>query len=318
MGAAHATIPVPDVMGFPATIGALAPVFLLIALGWLLRRVAFLPEGFWEPAERLVYWVMFPALLLVTTAGAQLAGLRVLPVATALVAAMSLVAGATLLLRGRLGLSDAAFTSVLQSAIRPNTYIGLAAAQALWGQAGLSLSGLVIAFAVPTANLWSVLALARLAGARIRGPRMALAVLSNPLIVSCVAGFALNALGIGLAPLVDSTLRVLGQGSLPLALLCVGAGLELGRLGRVRAPVAVAAGLKLVATPAVTLLMCSALGVEGLTMRVAVLFNALPVSASSYVLARQMGGDAPLMAAAITVTTLGAAVTLPLAIVLLA
>ena len=44
---------------------------------------------------------------------------------------------------------------------------------------------------------------------------------------------------------------------------------------------------------------------------VAVLYNGLPTSASSYVLARQMGGDGKLMAGIITATTLAAALTLP-------
>ena len=75
--------------------------------------------------------------------------------------------------------------------------------------------------------------------------------------------------------------------------------------------------LKLVLMPAATALACHLLGIEGLTAAVAVLFTACPISASSYVLARQLGGDAPLMAGLITLTTIAAALTMPLTLVLL-
>ncbi|MGH6912955.1 MAG: AEC family transporter, partial [Geminicoccales bacterium] len=119
------------------TFGALAPVFLMIALGRLLAARGFPTPAFWPAAERLVYWVLFPALLLVITAGSDLTGFRVLPVASALVAAILATAGLALALRKRLGLDGAGFTSVLQGAIRTNTYVALAGAGALYGEAGL-------------------------------------------------------------------------------------------------------------------------------------------------------------------------------------
>ena len=104
-----------------ATSGALAPVFLMIALGRILAARGFPGEHFWAAAERLVYWILFPALLVLTTAGSEIGGLAVLPVAGALIAAMLATAGCALALRPWLGLDDTAFTSVLQGAIRNNT-----------------------------------------------------------------------------------------------------------------------------------------------------------------------------------------------------
>jgi hypothetical protein len=110
----------------------------------------------------------------------------------------------------------------------------------------------------------------------------------------------------------------LGQASLTLGLLCVGAGLELAHLGRQRAAALATCTLKLLIMPATTALACRLVGVEGLSAAVAVLFTAGPISASSYVLARQLGGDAPLMAGLITLTTIAAALTMPLTLALLA
>jgi malonate transporter len=300
-----------------ATFGALAPVFLMIGLGRVLASRGFPGDGFWPAAERLVYWILLPALLVVTTAGSDLTGLRVLPVVAGLIAAILLTAGLALALRSLLALSDPAFSSVFQGAIRTNTYVGLAGAGALYGEAGLALMGVVVLVVITTVNVLSVTALTHLSGRRA-GRSALVGVAQNPLILACLAGFTIEA--IGLAPLFElarPTLEILARSSLTLGLLCVGAGLDLSRLGEDRRAIGVTSGLKLLVVPAATALFCRLFGVEGLTAAVAILFNSVPISASSYVLARQLGGDARLMASLIATTTLAAVVTMPVVLALL-
>ena len=64
------------------------------------------------------------------------------------------------------------------------------------------------------------------------------------------------------------------------------------------------------------LAFCVLFGVEGVTATVAVLFASLPAASTAYILARQMGGDAPLMANIITLSTIVSAVTMPVMIAL--
>jgi len=295
-----------------STFGALAPVFLMIALGWVLRTWGPFAGAFWSDAERLVYWLLFPALLFVTMAGSDVAALRIVPVTAALVIAVLAVAGLTFVLRPWLRLDDAAFTSVFQGAIRSNAYVGLGAAGALYGEAGLTVMSLAVLVVVTTVNLLSVAVLVHFSG-RPSGARDLLAgVVRNPLIIACIAGFALNLSGLELPALAHETLEIMGRAALALGLLCVGAGLDLSRLSQNRRAVATACTLKLLVIPSATALVCRGLGIEGLTATGAILFTAMPVSASSYVLARQLEGDAPLMAALITLSTVGAVPTVPL------
>jgi predicted permease len=300
-----------------ATFGALAPVFLLIALGWLLRRHGFPGDAFWPAAERLVYYVLFPALLFLTTAGSQLAGFGLLPLAAALIGALLAVGALALLLGRGLGIDRAGLTSVFQGSIRANTYVGLGAAGTLYGAAGLEVLGIVILIVVTTVNLLSVIALLHYGRKAAGGGAVLSSVARNPLILACLGGFALNAAGIDLTGVPRDTLAVLGQASLTLGLLCVGAGLELAHLGRQRLAALATCTLKLVLMPAATALACNLAGIQGLSAAVAVLFTACPISASSYVLARQLGGDAPLMAGLITLTTIAAAFTMPLTLAVL-
>jgi malonate transporter and related proteins len=298
------------------TFGALAPIFLLIALGWLLRTRGFLGPSFWLGAERLVYWILFPALLLLTTASSDLTGLRGLPLAIALVASIVLTAALAFALRGRLGLDGASFTSVFQGAIRNNTYVGLAGAGALYGEAGLAVMGIVVFVVVTLVNVLSVIVLVSHRGRAMRVRDLLVSLAKNPLILACVGGFVLNTTAIGLWDLANAMLEILGRAALTLGLLCVGAGLDLGRLGRNPPAVIAASALKLVVMPVATWGFCRLFGVEGVPAATALLFTAAPISASSYVLARQLGGDAPLMAGLITLSTILAAITMPLALAL--
>lgn len=299
--------------------GALAPIFLLILLGHALRRFDLVPAAFWLPAERITYVLFFPCLVIDELARASLMSLDVLPMAGALVAAT--LAAATLLLAGRrlLGLDGPAFTSVFQGGIRFNTYVGLAAARALFGAPGLTLTAVGIALLIPLVNVLSIAVLSSHGqGAKGAGAATILGgLVRNPLIVAAVIGAALALSGVGKPPLLGDVVEILARAALPLGLLSVGAGLDLGAVRSAGRGVLVAGGVKLLLLPALTAAACAALGVQGLPLTVAVLFNALPCAPSAYILARQMGGDHTLMATVITVQTLLAALTLPLILVLL-
>jgi hypothetical protein len=293
------------------------PVFLLIFLGWLLRRRAFPGEGFWAPAERLTYFLFFPVLLATTLARADFAELAVLPMAGAIVAAILIATAALLALRGPLtawlGLEGPGFTSLYQGVVRMNTYIGLAVAFGVAGEAGLAAAGVAIAAIVPLVNLLCVSLLAR-HGTAAQPTLVGVAqqVATNPLILGCAAGGLLNATGLGLPPVLGDTMEILARAALPLGLLCVGAALDLRAARAAPRPVLVSSALKLLALPGLTALGCWALGVGGTAAFVAVLFNGLPTATSAYILARQMGGDGTLMASLITAQTLLAMLSLPL------
>jgi len=301
---------------------ALAPVFGLIVIGYGLRARGVFGETFWDGAERLTFYFLFPALLVSAIGAADAVGLALLPMAAALVTATLAAAALAMALKPRLagggdGDGGPRFAAVFQGAIRPNTYVGIAAAFAIWGEAGLTLVAAAIVAVIPLVNVLAIVAHHRWAKAPGVGAEATLwqgtvlPTVRNPIIVACLVGWALNAGGVGLPPVIGPMLEILGRGALPLGLMAVGAGLRPRGLGGARAAVALATAFKLGVTPAVTWLACLAFGVTGTTQAVAVMFMALPVSAASYVMSRQLGGDGPLMAAIVTATTIGAAITLP-------
>jgi predicted permease len=299
---------------------ALLPVVVLIGLGLLLARGGFLAREGWVAIERVVYFVLFPALLFLELAKAQLDGQPVLAMGGCLFLTQLALAAMAEGLRRLLRVAGPAHSSVVQCVVRFNSYVAIALAPALFGAAAASLTALAIAVMVPTANFLSVAALARhgegAAGRRgLHGFLKALA--TNPLILACLAGLLAQLLGLRLPPLIIEPLAMLAHATLALGLLAVGAGLRLGVVLARPALVLIATLGQLVLKPLLAFGLARLLGVGGTALAVVILVSAVPTSTSSYILARLMGGDAELMAALITTTTFLALATLPLVLILL-
>ncbi|MDF0600371.1 AEC family transporter [Psychromarinibacter sp. C21-152] len=287
------------------------PLFALILLGYVLRRAGFPSAGFWPAAEQLTYFVLFPALLVATLADAPVRDPGLLRLGGAAIATICLAAAALALARRGLPVPAARFGPALQGVVRFNTYLGLAVVASLAGTPGLERAAVYLAVAVPLVNVLSILALTDAHPAR--GPLTLLrTVLRNPLILACAAGFALALTGIGLPYGTGRFLDLLGQGSLPLGLLCVGAAL---RPAAIRRDIGVLAGLgalRLLAMPVLAALTGRLLGLGEAELLVLVVFSAIPTAPTSYVLTRQLKGDGTLMAGLVTAQTLAAVVTIPL------
>ena len=296
----------------PVVFRALVDVFLLIALGIALRRLVIREDAQWTGIERFVYFVGFPALLIRTLADAPLASAPIGAVGGALAGAVIIMTAICLVMRPLMKIDGAAFTSVFQGATRWQTFVALAVASSLYGDTGVTLAAVAIAAMIPLLNVINVWALARFAAASPpRGRDVLVAILQNPLIWGCVIGLVLNVTGLPWPAPAAALFDALGRTSLPLGLLMVGAGLRVDQALRPRAATLVATGLKLVVMPALAIGLGVLFGAHRTGLAVIACCAAVPTASNAYVLARQMGGDAPLMAEILTVQTIAAAVTMP-------
>jgi malonate transporter and related proteins len=215
--------------------------------------------------------------------------------------------------RALLGLDGPAFTSLFQGAVRWNSYVALGAIAAVLGPPGLALAAIAVAVMVPLANMLSVVVLLHHAGRGGADLLLLVRLLSrNPLVLASFAGILVQVLAFPVTEVAATTVDLLGRAALPLGLLAVGANLDLGEARSKVAPIATATLLKLVAMPALVWAGSAVLGVESAARTAALLCAAVPGASSSYILARQLGGDAPLMANITTAQTLAAMATMPL------
>jgi malonate transporter len=299
-------------------ISALLPVFLLIVLGFILKRSLMRLDTQWHGLERLTYFVLFPTLLIQTLVQADLTSVPVAGVGGALLLsalAMSLLCLALRPLFSRWSIDGPAFTSIFQGATRWQTYVALAVSSNLFGHTGLALASVAMVAIIPLVNVLSVWVLAQYASPEKQSVRaIVMTVVKNPLIWACAIGIFVNVTHLPLPKIWHDVADALGRSSLGIGLLVTGAGLHLEGLLRPSLAASIAVFLKLILMPVLGVALALQFGIAGSSLVIVAVCSAVPTSSSAYVMARQMGGDAPLLAHIITLQTILAAITMPVVI----
>ena len=284
-----------------------APDFLLIALGVLLARRFAYGTPFWEGVERLVYFVLFPALLFRSLATAPLA---IGDAGALALTALGYTGGAMVLsalARPLFALPRETFAACFQCGFRFNTYLVLAVASSLGGAKAVALASLVVGIMVPVVNVAAVAVLARGHAARI-----ALEVARNPLVLATLAGIAWNALALPMPRVPARMLELAGNGALPLGLLAVGAALRFERGALPLPALAWFHAVKLFAMPAIALALAHAMALTTVETQVALAHASVPTATSAYILAARMNGRGAPVALIVSTGTLLAALTMPI------
>jgi hypothetical protein len=289
------------------------PIFVIIFLGWGLRRLDFMQEGFVKPANRLVYFVAIPAMIFREIAEAALADhFKLVLVAATLspILIISLVGLATV--RG-IKLQRKQVGTFLQCSFHGNLgYIGLAVAFYFLGNDGLTRASILAGFVMLLQNFLAVVALSRFNS----NPEQKTSILPllrrillNPVIVSAMAGMAFSLSGLTLPVILDRSLKILSGMALPLALLVIGTSLSFAQMRQQLRMTLVIGVFKLMLLPALGLALFYFMGFDRVEYLPALILLASPTATVTYVMASEMAGDSDLATAAISVTTLASAVT---------
>jgi hypothetical protein len=295
---------------------SLVPVFLAIALGFLVRRVNLIREQDWAGIDRVAYYVLFPAILIKEIGTANIGAAPVGRMALAMMLAVLLMAALLILLRPQsmraLNMNYPQFTSFFQGATRWHTFIALAILPLTLGSSALALAAVAMAAMIPLLNVLTITVLTIYVGGRLDALAIVKAIAVNPFILGTLAGLAILWSGVALPGTAVTLLDIVGRGALGVALLSVGAGLRFTEALASGPAVLTSTALKLLVMPLFMLLTTTLLGVDGLPQAVAVISGGVPSAAGGYIQARQMGGDAPMFAAILTLQVLVSALTLPL------
>ncbi|MDP2006913.1 MAG: AEC family transporter [Rubrivivax sp.] len=290
----------------------LLPDFLLIVCGFLLCRYTAIARPVWDGAERLVYFVLFPALLFTAILRQPLSPATLLPLAGSAVTVVCVGIAVALALGRWPGVDARLHASGAQTAFRFNSYIALALAERLAGTPGVAWMALVMSLAIPLCNVGAVWPLARHGG-----HGYARELLRNPLILATGAGLLCNMLGLRLPELLMGTLGRIGAAALPIGLMAVGAGLQFGALREAPRLAAALLAIRHLLLPAVAIALAVLIPLPPGQQLILVAFAALPTASSAYVLAVRMGGHGPYVAGLVTLSTLVGMAGLPLALWLL-
>jgi malonate transporter len=287
---------------------ALLPDFALILTGYVLRRSMHLGDHFWAGLEKLVYFVLFPALLFYALVRTPITWHSALPLMSG--GLLTMCTGIVLGLWARMlfALPSIAWASQFQCAFRFNSYVGLAIAGNLHGSSGIAAMGLLLGATVPLANIAAVWALARHAQSQVWKE-----ILKNPLVIATVSGLAWNLLDLPVPAAPAKFLGRLSDASITLGLLAVGAALRLRDAvpSGHRAAAAWFIVVKLVALPLMAIALWTLLRLSGVYADMLLIYASLPMASSAYILAQRMGGDGRPVAWLISASTLLAMFLIP-------
>ncbi|MBN9670120.1 AEC family transporter [Roseibium aggregatum] len=304
------------------TLAALMPVILVIASGYLIARTGLITGDQWRGIEKLAYFVLFPMVLFRTISQADFTSFHALNMGGALLMSIflmtALLLGARKTIERIWGIPAVRFTSIFQGTLRWNAMIALAIADNVAGKTGLATLAVAMVFVIPVVNILSILVLSHFAsGSAPSAQKILKDLFSNPFILSIGLGVLFNLSGLTLPGVVGDTVEIFSRAALPIGIICVGAGLDLSALRRPGPALTMGTFLRPAFMPLLAFGCAMLFGVSGPALVAVVIASSVPCASNSYLLSRQMNGDAKLMAEIITLQTLAATVTTPLALFLL-
>ena len=287
---------------------SLFPVFSLLLLGCLLRQLKLTNEVFLKLSDKLVYFIFFPALLFWKIGNAETGGSVNWYLYLAVIMSIAIIYIVSALALKIFNISDHKAGSFSQSCYRFNTYIGMAIVYYAYGEAGVQHFGILIGFAIPFINVLAVSTLIWYSGkAASSGHGLSVfikEILTNPLVLSCVAGLVYSRFMGPFPAYIDNTLRLMSAVALPLALISIGGALTLKSLKGNLVISSIGSVIKLLFMPLVGFLILGVFQVSGLPFKVGMIFFTLPTSASIYVLSSQLNSDTDLASAAVVLSTI--------------
>lgn len=289
-------------------LNSLFPIFALLLLGSILKRMGLTDSLFLKTSDRLIYYFFFPLMLFKEIGGASLdKGIDWDFCLACLCVLLAMFLLSTLVIK-MLPVADFQAGSFSQSCYRFNTYIGVAVILNSLGAEGVKYFGIMIGFTIPLINLFAVSTCIWFSGQDVGFRRRSVIVgrslIANPLILGCLAGIVYSRMFGGFPVFVNNSLNLISSVALPLALISIGGALTFAGVRGNLAQALLAAFLKLAVLPLLGWLFFYLFNVTGLPFKVGMIFLALPASTAIYVLSSQMNSDTKLASAAIVISTL--------------
>ena len=295
------------------SLNATAPVFLVMALGYILKQIGMFTEPFCTVADRYVFKVALPVLLFRDIAQTDLYA-DFEPTFVAYCAGVTCVMFLGVwFLTARLMRDKRMVGAFAQGAVRSSAAVlGIAFVENIYGSAGLA--PLMIVSAVPLFNIFSVVILTFSADGGASGSgavrRACINVLKNPIILGILAGLPFSLLRIDIPTIPLKAIESVASTATPLALLVVGAGFEGAKALAKLKPTIAASAIKLVGLPAAFLPLAVHCGFSGAELVAILVMLGSPTTVTSYIMAKNMNNDSTLASSIVVLTTVVSAVTL--------
>ena len=302
----------------------ISPVFLLIILGNILRRIDFLDISFWDVSDKLAYWVLIPALLFYFISQVSFSSEMIYSYALILFGSYCFTLPSIFILSKLLGYNPLVWTSILQGSMRQNAFIALAIAGSIFGDEGLKIASLFTFIYVPSINIIviTIMVISLKQNTQEESKKSLVSIFieifKNPFILAMIAGILFSILDLKFMRIVFDTAELLGLAALPLMLLTIGAKIKVRDLKLKIIPILISNSFRLVIIPIFVYFLALYLALSQVEIVVAVIFASVPTATMSYTFARQFGADAELMRGILTTQVALSFITIPLLLAFIA
>lgn len=293
------------------TINIMAPLLLMLLLGWGIRRVGWLTAETTSALSRLIFKLFLPAMLFNNIRSLDASRAPGLPFALYLFFGVLCVFLAAQLIVPRFFHNPRKSGVMVQGIFRTNfALLGVPLMQAVFGDAGNAAVTLAMPVVIPLNNVLAVLALSGCAGAHADVKKLLRSIVTNPLIIASALGAAFLFAGAPLPGVAENVIKQVGGLASPLSLLVLGASLRYQGVRDNRRELTWTVLLKQAVIPAVMVALAVLLGFRNEELGVVLILFGAPCAVSSYPMAEAMGGDGPLAATQVVLTTVCSMATL--------
>ena len=302
----------------------ISPVFILIILGNLLRRIGLPDLSFWHVSDKLIYWVLIPALLFHHVSQITLSSTMLANYAVVILSGLFVVTTLSFIAGKLFGYTPQIWTSVMQGAARHNAFIALAIAGSLFGNKGLALGAIFMVILIPVINIVIVSAMTSTLNQEVGNNSrpsifdVLFELIKNPFILAIATGLVISFVDVERIIIIHETTGLLGSAALPIMLLSIGANIKIREISLTITPIIIANVLKLLVFPIVVFFVAKSMNLSLFETTIAVIFAAVPTAASSYSLAKQFRAETQLMTSIITIQVALSFITIPIILAFLA
>jgi len=281
------------------------PVFIVLGLGWFIRRINLIDGDFIQKANKLIFNVCLPVLLFYKISDADLRSVFSISHLIIMVATIFIMFVISFIVSKMLKLDTSSGTFSMNTFRANYAYMGLPVSAYAYGDQGLVIASVLMAFVVPMVNFMSVVSLSiSMTSGRSLKPFLKNTLL-NPLAIACILGIAASWYSLSIPVFIERSLQIVSGVTLPLALFCVGGSMTKKQMTGELVPSAIASAMKLLLMPFIALLLIRYSGIDmSVTSKTLVIMLSAPTATVNYVLASQMQGDAPLAGSTIVTSTL--------------
>ena len=302
-------------------LNTVSPIFLIMVLGWILRKRGIIAESFIKQITKFVFNVTLPVLIFLKLATVDFRQVFDVNIIILIYLGIFIIFSISWLIARQFIPKGHGRGVFIQGSFRPNNVIiGLALIMNIFGDEGIARTVVILTFLVPLDNVLSVVALTIFDETGHRGKALLKSlrsIITNPVIIAGIVAIIYSILKLPLPIIIATPGKYLADITLPLALIGVGASLRVAFLKKTSLITMGAALLKLIIAPVIGTGLGYLWGYVGMDLGIIFIIFACPTAIVSYILAEAMTPHGEIAGNIVITTTLLSALTLSLGLMLL-